>query len=159
MKEGGKEDGVKSINMCNCPTASRWIKFANSLRLRLAMRVSNVNKTLATSEARKALENSYGVIESSDENIQISGKGYQNPLAGVAGWGETYMGATIASVLNGYKDPRISIYYNPATLAEHTEEYLGYLKEYMPRTVTPIITKAIPLSTPKQSQHPHPPFF
>ena len=41
LKEGGKEDGVKSINMCNCPTASRWIKFANSLRLRLAMRVSN----------------------------------------------------------------------------------------------------------------------
>ena len=125
LKEGGKEDGVKSINMSNCPTASRWIKFANSLRLRLAMRVSNVNKALAASEAKKALENSYGVIESSAENIQISGKGYQNPLAGVAGWGETYMGATMASVLNGYEDPRISIYYNPATLAEHTEEYLG----------------------------------
>ena len=60
-------------------------KICNSLRLRLAMRVSNVNKTLATSEARKALENSYGVIESSDENIQISGKGYQNPLAGEIG--------------------------------------------------------------------------
>ena len=26
---------------------------------------------------------------------------------------------------SGYEDPRISIYYNPATLAEHTEEYLG----------------------------------
>ena len=50
------------------------------------------------------MENSYGVIESSAENIQISGKGYQNPLAGVAGWGETYMGATMASVLNGYED-------------------------------------------------------
>lgn len=86
LKEGGKEDGVKSINMSNCPTASRWIKFANSLRLRLAMRVSNVNKALAASEAKKALGNSYGVIESSAENIQISGKGYQNPLAGVAGW-------------------------------------------------------------------------
>jgi hypothetical protein len=55
LKEGGKEDGVKSINMCNCPTASRWIKFANSLRLRLAMRVSNVNKTLATSESPKSI--------------------------------------------------------------------------------------------------------
>lgn len=53
LKEGGKEDGVKSINMSNCPTASRWIKFANSLRLRLAMRVSNVNKALAASEAKK----------------------------------------------------------------------------------------------------------
>lgn len=156
LKEGGKEDGVKSINMCNCPTASRWIKFANSLRLRLAMRVSNVNKTLATSEARKALENSYGVIESSDENIQISGKGYQNPLAGVAGWGETYMGATIASVLNGYKDPRISIYYNPATLAEHTEEYLGvpqgvYAKDGDPnyyQSYSFINTQTITASTP-----------
>ena len=156
LKEGGKEDGVKSINMCNCPTASRWIKFANSLRLRLAMRVSNVNKSLATSEARKALENSYGVIESSDENIQISGKGYQNPLAGVAGWGETYMGATIASVLNGYEDPRISIYYNPATLAEHTEEYLGvpqgvYAKDGDPnyyQSYSFINTQTITASTP-----------
>lgn len=156
LKEGGKEDGVKSINMCNCPTASRWIKFANSLRLRLAMRVSNVDKTLATSEAQKALENSYGVIESSDENIQISGKGYQNPLAGVAGWGETYMGATIASVLNGYEDPRISIYYNPATLAEHTEEYLGvpqgvYAKDGDPnyyQSYSFINTQTITASTP-----------
>ena len=57
------------------------------------MRVSNVDKTLATSEAQKALENSYGVIESSDENIQISGKGYQNPLAGVAGWGRNLYGS------------------------------------------------------------------
>ncbi|MCQ4912821.1 SusD/RagB family nutrient-binding outer membrane lipoprotein, partial [Phocaeicola vulgatus] len=60
-----------------------------------------------------------------DENIQISCKVYQNPLAGVACWGETYMGETIASVLNVYEDPRISIYYNPSTLADHTEEYLG----------------------------------
>ena len=134
----------------------KWIKFANSLRLRLAMRVSNVDKTLATSEAQKALENSYGVIESSDENIQISGKGYQNPLAGVAGWGETYMGATIASVLNGYEDPRISIYYNPATLAEHTEEYLGvpqgvYAKDGDPnyyQSYSFINTQTITASTP-----------
>ena len=38
---------------------------------------------------------------------------------------DVYKRQTIASVLNGYEDPRISIYYNPATLAEHTEEYLG----------------------------------
>ena len=142
--------------MSNCPTASRWIKFANSLRLRLAMRVSNVNKALAASEAKKALENSYGVIESSAENIQISGKGYQNPLAGVAGWGETYMGATMASVLNGYEDPRISIYYSPATLADHTEEYLGvpqgvYAKDGDPnyyQSYSFINTKTIAASTP-----------
>lgn len=100
--------------------------------------------------------NSYGVIESSAENIQISGKGYQNPLAGVAGWGETYMGATMASVLNGYEDPRISIYYSPATLADHTEEYLGvpqgvYAKDGDPnyyQSYSFINTKTIAASTP-----------
>ena len=123
------------------------------------MRVSNVNKALAASEAKKALENSYGVIESSAENIQISGKGYQNPLAGVAGWGETYMGATMASVLNGYEDPRISIYYSPATLADHTEEYLGVPQGVYAKMVIPITIKVILLSILKQSPHPHPPFF
>ena len=110
----------------------------------------------AASEAKKALENSYGVIESSAENIQISGKGYQNPLAGVAGWGETYMGATMASVLNGYEDPRISIYYSPATLTDHTEEYLGvpqgvYAKDGDPnyyQSYSFINTKTIAASTP-----------
>ena len=90
------------------------------------------------------------------KTYKISGKGYQNPLAGVAGWGETYMGATIASVLNGYEDPRISIYYNPATLAEHTEEYLGvpqgvYAKDGDPnyyQSYSFINTQTITASTP-----------
>lgn len=66
------------------------------------------------------------------------------------------MGATIASVLNGYEDPRISIYYNPATLAEHTEEYLGvpqgvYAKDGDPnyyQSYSFINTQTITASTP-----------
>ena len=57
--------------------------------------------------------------------------------------GENLYGSNIASVLNGYEDPRISIYYNPATLAEHTEEYLGVPEGVYAKDVTPIITKAI----------------
>lgn len=66
------------------------------------------------------------------------------------------MGATMASVLNGYEDPRISIYYSPATLADHTEEYLGvpqgvYAKDGDPnyyQSYSFINTKTIAASTP-----------
>lgn len=62
----------------------------------------------------------------------------------------------MASVLNGYEDPRISIYYSPATLADHTEEYLGvpqgvYAKDGDPnyyQSYSFINTKTIAASTP-----------
>lgn len=125
LKSGGNEDIVKTYDMLNCPTVSAWIRLANSMRLRLAMRVSNKDKALATTEAKKALENTYGLIEKSSDNAQVSGKGYMNPLGGVAGWGETYMGASIASILVGYEDPRLSVYYSPSTVKDYEKEYLG----------------------------------
>lgn len=62
----------------------------------------------------------------------------------------------MASVLNGYEDPRISIYYSPATLTDHTEEYLGvpqgvYAKDGDPnyyQSYSFINTKTIAASTP-----------
>lgn len=92
--------------MLNAKSIKGWIKFANSLRLRLAMRISNVDKTNAEIQAKKALANPYGVLEAANEIIQVSGHGYTNPLIAIGGWGEAYMGATMASVLNGYEDPR-----------------------------------------------------
>lgn len=50
LKEGGKEDGVKSINMCNCFIVSRWIKFVNLLCFCLVMCVFNVDKIFVISE-------------------------------------------------------------------------------------------------------------
>lgn len=98
-------------------TLQQWVKFANSLRLRLAMRVSNVDKSLATSETKKALEEKNGLLEASNETVAVStssGK-FTNPLGEInMAWGEVYMGATMESVLNGYQDPRMERYYNKA---------------------------------------------
>lgn len=125
LKAGGDDKAFNRHDMLNCQSIKGWIKFANSLRLRLAIRISNVDKVTATAEAKKALENPYGVLEKASETIQVSGHGYTNPLYAVAGWGEVYMGASMASVLNGYQDPRLGKWFSKATLKGYEEDYLG----------------------------------
>lgn len=51
-------------------TLVQWVKFANSLRLRLAIRISNVSKTLAASETKKALEQANGLLENAEETVK-----------------------------------------------------------------------------------------
>lgn len=94
-------------------TPAQWLKFANSLRLRLAMRVSNVAPALAEEQAKAALDSKNGgVLETANETV--GQYGIRNPLDGVAGWSEVYMNASLESYLKGYNDPRIKSYFNLA---------------------------------------------
>lgn len=94
-------------------TYSQWLKFANSLRLRLAMRVSLVDQALASAEVKKALDSSNGgVLEAADETV--GQYGVSNPLGGVSTWDEVFMNANMESFLTGYEDPRLSKYYQLA---------------------------------------------
>lgn len=125
LADGGSDKAFDRHDMLNCGSISGWIKFANSLRLRLAIRISNVDKATAAAETKKAFSNKYGLLEEAKEVIQVSGHGYTNPLYAVAGWGEVYMGASMASILTGYEDPRLPKWFNKATLEGHTSDYLG----------------------------------
>lgn len=97
-------------------TLAEWVKFGNSLRLRLAMRVANVDKTLATEQARKSFTLGE-FLEEPGEVIAVStAGGYTNPLGETnKSWGEVFMGATMESVLTGYDDPRTAKYYDKAS--------------------------------------------
>lgn len=110
-------------------TLSQWVKFANSLRLRLAMRVSNVNPALAAEQAQAALNpDNGGVLEKASETV--GEYGVRNPLGAVSAWNEVYMNASMESFLNGYKDPRMSAYYLPA--AGGVNEAQGNVAELKP---------------------------
>lgn len=61
--------------------ASKWRKFANSLRLRLAMHLSEVAPDICSAEAKKAIE--AGVMESSADNAYLPPKADGN-------WGQDY---------------------------------------------------------------------
>lgn len=97
-------------------TLDGWARWANSLRLRLAMRVSNVDKTMADGEAKKALTSTYGLIETNDQMVEVSTeKGYTNPIGTVGwNWWEVYENASMESFLVGYDEPRADKYFAPA---------------------------------------------
>jgi hypothetical protein len=94
---------------------SHWIKFANSLRLRLALRVSKVDPATGQAEAEKSV--AAGVMTASpadDAFIERSSTGGDiNGLSTMSDWNEFRMSATMASVLKGYQDPRIAQYFLP----------------------------------------------
>ena len=94
---------------------NKWIKFANSLRLRLALRISNVDPARAKTEAEAAVAD--GVFTDSpgeDALIQKSLKGDDNNgLSIMSDWNEFRMSASMESVLTGYKDPRLPVYFLP----------------------------------------------
>lgn len=93
----------------------KWIRFANSLRLRLALRISYVNPQKARQEAKEAV--AAGVMESNQDNARmrksLAGNDY-NQLAHIAVWNEFSMSSGIFSYLKGYNDPRLGVYFQPA---------------------------------------------
>lgn len=94
---------------------TKWIKFANSLRLRLAMRVAYADPTLAKIEAEKSVADVTGVMVEAADVAKINGN-YTHPVTTINGFndGDTQMGASMDSYLNGYDDPRLEIYFKPA---------------------------------------------
>ena len=50
----------------------KWVKYANSLMLRLAMRISYADETTAQKYARQALNHPFGVMTSKSDEAQMS---------------------------------------------------------------------------------------
>lgn len=96
---------------------SRWLRFANSLRMRLAVRIAMADGEKAKKEFKKGLEEPAGVLENPDENVTVSLKnGYLNPLGELNRvWNEVSMNANMESILCGYEDPRLKRYFEPCT--------------------------------------------
>lgn len=115
-------------------TYAQWIKFANSLRLRLAIRISQADPTLAAAEAKKALSDEGGVLEANDDLVAVStASGYTNPFGEInKGWSEVFMNANMESYLKGYEDPRMEKYFDKAAgakdIAEGIINYIGEFK-------------------------------
>ena len=57
-------------DICYFGDDMKWLRFANTLRLRLALRISNVDPARARKEGEAALSNQYGLMQSNDDNMQ-----------------------------------------------------------------------------------------
>ncbi|MEO6720521.1 MAG: SusD/RagB family nutrient-binding outer membrane lipoprotein [Ferruginibacter sp.] len=91
----------------------KWIKFANSMRLRLALRISKADPVTAKAQAEKAVAD--GVMTGNDDNAFVEvGSNSVNGLALEVPWENMRMSAGMESYLKGYNDPRLPEYFDPA---------------------------------------------
>ena len=104
---------------------NKWMRFANSLKLRLAVRISNVSPELARTKAEEAVKSTRGLIDTNDNNSYVGVGAEPNPLWLVASsWGEIRINATIASYMKGYSDPRSAVYFTTSKLGGDSP-YMG----------------------------------
>jgi Susd and RagB outer membrane lipoprotein len=109
----------------------KWQKVVNSLRLRLAIRLSKVAPAIAKTQGEKALSDPAGLITANSDNFLVSLLGNIMPVAQICyQWDDTRMGSNMESFMIGLKDGRISKYYAPisdaALYADHpTVPYKG----------------------------------
>ena len=111
---------LKNFDFVYSGNVASWIKFANTLRLRLAMRVVYANPSLAQTQAEKSISNPFGVINSVNDRAALqrsSNLTYYHPLQEIAysfNAGEARMSASMDAYLNGYADPRRAAYFTKA---------------------------------------------
>ncbi|MDI3319734.1 RagB/SusD family nutrient uptake outer membrane protein [Pinibacter soli] len=94
---------------------TKWVKFANTLRLRLAIRISMIDATMSKKEGEKSLANAIGLMTVNGDNFNVTTGTNQHPLDVITGWGDIKAGAPLGSFLTGYNDPRAAKYLVPAT--------------------------------------------
>jgi hypothetical protein len=92
-----------------------WLKFANTLRLRLAMRLAYVDPATAQAQAEKAVADPNGLLSATADDAYINmvnGVTYQNPLWNITNaYGDVSMSAAMKSIIEGYKDPREAAFF------------------------------------------------
>lgn len=104
----------------------KWAKLANSVKLRLAMRMADVNTAFAKAAAESVVAHPIGPMTSNADNallVLISGQ--SNPYqVGLSDWngGDSRISADITSYMNGYKDPRMEKYFDQAAFGG----YVGF---------------------------------
>lgn len=96
---------------------SKWKKFANSLKLRLAITISDVDASKAATMATQAVAS--GVFESNDDNAALAYLGAApntNPIwedLVQSGRADYVIANTIVDKMNALNDPRLPIYAEP----------------------------------------------
>lgn len=90
---------------------TKWMKLANTIRLRLAMRIVKYDATLAREQAEAAINAPQGLIKANSDIFQLSGAGYRNPLYTLStDWSDIFINANLVSIMGGYEDSRLSKY-------------------------------------------------
>jgi len=116
--------GYSSADVVYGGDMNKWMMFANSLKLRLGMRISDVNPGLSQSTVESAVAD--GVFAANADNATVEYQGndpYGNPLwedLVLSGRSDFLAANTIVDYMNELDDPRRMVYFD-----ENVEGYVG----------------------------------
>lgn len=103
----GKKIPIAEFDLIYGGDFAKWIKFANSLKLRMAVRIAGVDEDYAKEVMAKAIAG--GVIESNSDNAFLPTS--DNPYYKASNdWGDLAVNAMMSAYMNGYNDPRRQVY-------------------------------------------------
>jgi hypothetical protein len=121
MFKTGGTDAIGEGDVLNHGDVNKWRKYCNSLRLRVATRISNVDQAAATAIFTEVLGNpgDYPILESNADNIELQ-------WPGTSPWEEAFWywwycchhegaGKVLTDILTEFNDPRMPIWFVPAT--------------------------------------------
>jgi hypothetical protein len=129
--------------------AAKWLKFTNTLRLRLAMRISKVDPARAKTEAEAAVADGVMLASPGDDALIIKSTTGDdtNGLSQMSDWNEFRMSAAMESVLKGYKDPRMQVLWLPNNATDKNPKGTGEYDGLMNGLTSTQLTETINLAT------------
>ncbi|MBS1564115.1 MAG: SusD/RagB family nutrient-binding outer membrane lipoprotein [Bacteroidetes bacterium] len=126
MAQSGAAPTFASFDLVYGGSYKQWVKFANTLRLRLAIRLAKADPAKAKTEGEKALAHPLGLLKDVADVFNINFGATTHPLNVINGsWGDIRMGAPMESYLKGYNDPRMAKYFVPASDPVVSGQYKG----------------------------------
>lgn len=127
--DASQEDRFGEADVLYGDNLDAWKRLANSLRLRLAMRVSEVDPALAETEAQAALNAQGGLISDNSQAAALRPDGTtrteRNPLATVMSFQDSRVSQTLETYLRDLNDPRLDVYIDEA-LSPDVDERRGF---------------------------------
>lgn len=137
------KEGYGSNDLMYGGDVDNWEKFANSLRLRLALRVRYADPALAASEMSDLNESnlistagSNAFINTANDNFENSGPNYRSQYSGLYTQGPSLTkrqtGKTVLDIWKDNYDPRLKLFADtaeaswPTTPGYETIDYFGY---------------------------------
>jgi len=110
-------------------SVAKWVKFANTLRLRMAIRISNVEPDKAKSEGEAAIAAGSMMDSNADDALfSVDGQASDgNGMPRMESFYQDVMSTNMESVLKGYNDPRMVEFWSPV---ESTPVNNRYPAEY-----------------------------
>lgn len=112
----GKFDGVYGGNI------DKWVKYAHSLKLRMAMRLSYVDQATARAKAGEAI--GAGVISANADNAKLTLAENRTVLCWRE-WNDHRVGGDIIAYMNGYEDPRREKMFTTVPNSQGTQIFAG----------------------------------